>query len=110
MRVMCGMKLWAPFHPSSLLSAQNLASFSANCPVGQAYKTYSLGSSEFRVGSLTCARSQSEASCTLRCPVAANAFSLMINNYLRTEFYIEAFKLNIKLKKGVDDVSRYVLS
>ena len=35
----------------------------------------SLGAAVSMVGSLTCARSQSEASCTPRCPVAASAWS-----------------------------------
>ena len=35
----------------------------------------SLGAAVSMVGSLTCARSQSEASCTPRCPVAASAWA-----------------------------------
>ena len=46
----------------------------------------SLGAAVSMVGSLTCARSQSEASCTPRCPVAASAWAckmlLMVIYYL----------------------------
>ena len=47
----------------------------------------SLGAAVSMVGSLTCARSQSEASCTPRCPVAASAWAckmlLMVIYYLK---------------------------
>lgn len=84
---MCGIKLCAPFHPRSLLSDQNCSSCSANNPVGQAYRTYCRCVSESKVGSLTCANSQSDANCTPRYPVAANALCLkMYNTMINIEY------------------------
>lgn len=76
-RVMWGIKLWAPFQPQADFDfSQNISSWSKKGPTGQAYKIYSLGQISSIVGSLTCANNQSEANCTPRFPVAANAFSL----------------------------------
>lgn len=67
----------ALFHPhTSTDFSQKPRNCSRNSPVGHAYNMYSLGWLSSRVGSCTCASSQSEASCTPLFPVAASAFSL----------------------------------
>lgn len=75
--VICGVKLWAPFHPHNANDlSQKLCNCSRNGPVGHAYKIYSLVDVSSNVGSFTCANNQSEANWTPRFPVAAKAFSL----------------------------------
>ena len=63
----------------------------------------SLGAAVSMVGSLTCARSQSEASCTPRCPVAASAWACKI---LLMEIY---FNLLLARSSQVTSSSTYHL-